>query len=498
MAVASTSNLAAVSTSTSSLASSPTLSKLVPHLLSARRSLSCVEYVSRANTLIRSTTQTIEYQISLAARGLYIRNGSRAQIGTLDKVTGYVDAINMEIKEEWENITRSVDGARERLERTVQILQQTRVEQKLKGSMTNNEEQDGEEEESHKNFLVDFVDETGFKVLLTNIDECQRLVSEVRERFDGNVRVLYQETEMFKSMLQSTVGRSDDRNAKVLDPPMKVLNSLQDMEQNAGEMAKNLESLVQHFDLCVTAIKHTEGGGAAASKLAKELPGGLDLDLGKDEPLEDLTEEEMQEIRIVIDKDAAEVDDVVAEIKTGLEEIEVMVEDITSYSNHLKQEFQFTTSIFHLLQKIGGTLPAHITQSQLFVYQWEEEKGKIAEYLVDLESIRDFYANFVEAYDNLLIEVGRRKDVEKRINKIRKGATVEINKLIDEEVEERRIFKMRQGDFLPVDIWPGLTLPPSRYEFVKIDDSGDSIPDISASVINRAIKRVSLNKGKHS
>ena len=496
MATNSTPSLAGGSISTSSLAASPTLSKLVPHLLSARRSLSCVEHVSRANTVIRSTRQAIESQIALASQTLYIRNGCRSQIGTLEKVTGYIDAVNIEVKEEWENIMASVDQARKRLERTVQVLRQTRVEEKLKGPITAVEEQDQEEEGHHKQFLVDFVDETGFKTLLANIDGCHQTGLESRDQFDGNVKMLYEETERFKSMLQSSMEKSGDQSTKMIDAPFKVLELLQDMEQNAGEMAKNLESLVQHFDLCVTAIKHTEGGGAAALKIAKELPGGLDLDLSKDEPLEDFTEDEMQEIIIVVEKDAAEVDDVVAEIKTGLEEVEAIVEKITLYSDRLKEEFHLTASAFHHLETIGSTLPAQITQSHLFAYQWEEERGKLEEYLAELDGMKGFYASFIEAYDNLLIEVGRRKDVEKRINRIRKGAIAEIDDLIDEEIEERRGFRTRQGEFLPIDIWPGLISPPSRYEFVKIDETADSIPDISASVINRAIKRVSQDTDK--
>ena len=219
------------------------------------------------------------------------------------------------------------------------------------------------------------------------------------------------------------------------------------------------------------------------------------MDIPKDEtPLEPIGEREMIEMLSVLEKDAGEVDEVVAEIRESIASMEANWDRVATYGSYLAEDFSRTTSAFHLLEEVGKRLPSYITQTQIFTYHWDEERDKIAEYMSDLEEVRGFYSNFVLAYDNLLIEVGRRKDVEKRISKIRQEALLKIDRLVQEEVEQRQAFRQEQGDFLPVDIWPGLTMSPARYELNKIEHGTDSIPDISASVINRAIKRVSKQK----
>jgi len=107
-----------------------------------------------------------------------------------------------------------------------------------------------------------------------------------------------------------------------------------------------------------------------------------------------------------------------------------------------------------------------------------------------LEDLCQFYAGFLGAYDNLIIEVGRRKDIARKMARIRTDAMAHIEKLYAEDVEEREIFRQSQGEFLPMDIWPGLLSAPNKWDFSIVEGGAPSIPDISASVIKRAIHRV--------
>jgi len=59
-----------------------------------------------------------------------------------------------------------------------------------------------------------------------------------------------------------------------------------------------------------------------------------------------------------------------------------------------------------------------------------------------------------------------------------------------EELERREDFKIEQGEFLPGDIWPGLTNSPIRYEVSAIGDEATSLPDIKKDVIDKAVKRI--------
>ncbi|KAI4147970.1 MAG: hypothetical protein LQ340_005295 [Diploschistes diacapsis] len=458
--------------------SSPTLDTLVPHLLAAKRSLSCVEHVSHANDLVAGTRQAIETHTILAARTLFIQNGSKAQITTLDHVREHIISIEREAGDEFHAIIENLDAAESRLRDTLDLLRSTRVDPNLRL---------GDEE---LKYLADFVDETGVQTLMDNIKESIDTTARARKAFEQANITFEEEVRHVEGLLTSRLEGSEcpTSGGKLR---LSVLNLLQSMELQAGEMAKNLESLVKHFDLCVTAIKHTEGGGAAASRIVQDLPGGMDLNLEADDaPVEQISEEEMKDMLEVLENDAAEVEEVVTEIKDAVSEIQANAERVNVLGRQLTEELSRIIAAFHLLEELGNKLPSYITQSQIFAYQWDEEKVKIEEYVNDLESLRAFYSKFIHAYDNLLIEVGRRKDVERRIAKIRQEAFARIERLIQEETQERQAFKEEQGDFLPIDIWPGLVTAPARYELNQVEGATDSIPDISASVINKAIRRV--------
>ena len=64
-----------------------------------------------------------------------------------------------------------------------------------------------------------------------------------------------------------------------------------------------------------------------------------------------------------------------------------------------------------------------------FLVQWEREKGVIDEKLDELEALREFYEGFLAAYDGLIVEIGRRRNVHIRTQKILQEALIKIDKL---------------------------------------------------------------------
>ena len=153
---------------------------------------------------------------------------------------------------------------------------------------------------------------------------------------------------------------------------------LHGMDDHAREMATNLESLVSHFDLCVTAIKHVEGGNDAALRIAGgDLPDGVDV-TQETKPLSDDDKAHMMD---VLEEDAGQVEDVVMEIKHHINAMEASNDRVEAYVQDLRGEHGDILRAVRLLEEIGGRLPGHITQSQIFLIGWDEEKGNFYEWL---------------------------------------------------------------------------------------------------------------------
>ena len=396
-----------------------------------------------------------------------------SQLNVLHEVQENTSKTARQGKAEFEAITRDLDEADQRLRGTLEKLKETIVEAGLRPK------------EEERRSLLDFVDEGGV----------QGLVGEIRGSIDGatiSVQDFERANSEFKSELDNVIqllGESD-QSTEALEGRSPLPDILHEMENHAKRMARELESLVTHYDLCVAAIKHTEGGGDAATKIAKDMPDDVDIEQDVAGPPEPIDEEQREEMIRVIEDDAGDVEGAVLDIRNHLQEMENLHERVDSYSSRLADDHASAVAAFKLLDEIGRKLPNYITQNQVFLLRRDSERIKIDERLEELESLTQFYDDFLRAYDVLLIEVGRRKTVEEKMEKAMQDARAHLEKLYQDEAEEREAFRKEQGDFLPVDIWPGLLAGPLRFELKPLDDEALRVPDISKSVIHQAIKRV--------
>ena len=272
---------------------------------------------------------------------------------------------------------------------------------------------------------------------------------------------------------------STSKSSQNLESPIpRVLRSL---EENVAEMAALLDSLVRHFDLCVQAIKHTEGGFAAVKQAASnnQLPEGITVSGVIQEPgadsgiLEPISDEDRRQMLTVLASDAAEVEDVVLELHQRLQSMEEQYGQIQEHVSTLTVAYSSTIAAFTLLEQIGSHLPTYISSSQDFLLRWADSKAQIAEQLEDLEGMRVFYEGYVSSYHGLIEEVSRRKAVEEKMKAILKKAVEQVRKLHDADSREREAFRREVGEFLPSDLWPGLVADAPRFEITIMDEENE-------------------------
>lgn len=61
-----------------------------------------------------------------------------------------------------------------------------------------------------------------------------------------------------------------------------------------------------------------------------------------------------------------------------------------------------------------------------------------------------------------------------------------------EDFRDRETFKGKYGDWLPVDLWPGLMDPPVRFGIEKDLQGGRELPALGKEVIEKAMRRIPL------
>jgi autophagy-related protein 17 len=283
----------------------------------------------------------------------------------------------------------------------------------------------------------------------------------------------------------------------------RIPESLHALEIHAQEMASLLDSLVSHFDLCVNAIRHTEGGFAAVRKAASSLPPGVEpvsvsgVMSAESEDLneEPLSEEDRKEMMKVLHNDAAQVEDVFAELREHLSEMETKHEAILEHVSMLTAEYNSTKAAFTILEDISAHLPGYTMSSSHFRLRWEETKQQIREQLEDLEGMRVFYENYYASYDAMILEVHRRRKSEDKVKAIMRKAMEQIEEEAALDMRERGAFRSDVGDYIPQDLWTGVGAKVPTWKFVQIEGDGFETPKLDRAVVDAAKSREKQRQG---
>ena len=466
---------------------------LVSYLVASKRSLGSINLVHRATTILSDARASVESTTALLAKATYLRRSLASQLKLLRSVQFELEAAAQAIQQEFQAVIKELDDTGARLVQCINLLKQTKIEKAFKATA---ELRDA----TGKDSLHDFVDDKGvenindaMKVAIDNVQRAQREMNQSIQTLEEDLQSI---NEALNNRIEASATDSD-----LQQPAIPVTLSI--LETHAREMAQGLESLVKHFDLCVTAIKHTEGGGEALVQTIKVQDQDLDLPeavgLGMDElqaPAQPMNEEERLEMLQVLENDAAEVDEVVMELQDRNAEMEAHLERVALWREKQEMASADVVTAFKLLEKIGARLSSYVAETARHASRWNEEKAKIEDGISSMEELAEYYANFLHAYDGLIVEVARRRTVKKQMERVVADAQNQLEQLYEQDRSLRLEFKDDQGDYLPSDIWEGVNALPPRWAISRVDEDGNaaSIPDLPRKTVEEALRRLKSGK----
>ncbi|KAJ5056562.1 autophagy-related protein 17 [Bipolaris maydis] len=476
---------------TSSAASRASLDHDNNHSLTLEHLVTHFTVLWRATDIVSTARELLEENAVLAAKNTSIRNIVEQQVDALEAVRRGVDVVEAEVQTEFKQILHHVDTSFAGLNSTLAVLRETPIEAVLQPHGT------------PQKHLYDFIDsatvsnlESTLRACIDRYNEAHATLDESCDAFDTSLDNLYSSIDNVP-MTPATVST-----------PSPIPSLYHNLEGHAKEAAQAFQSLVQHYDLCITALRHTEGGSAAATQATGDAP-VHSADDGAAPP-EPMSEEERRDMLNVLQKDARQVDDVVAEIQERGSEMTFLLSQIENHVNHLRSEASALSSILQMISHITNEVKRHIATSRAFHVSWlQDTRPNLLNGIDEWENQREFYERFDLAYAELLVEISSRRRRHEKAKRKAEEAQKELDKLRLEDERAREQFTLAQGDFLPLDIWPGLRDPPRQYEVrvvpVAVETQDDnvqgadewgegggiqSIPQLGRNVVERALMRV--------
>ena len=321
--------------------------------------------------------------------------------------------------------------------------------------------------------LLDFIDQSAIDTLRDSIKQSLDLCHQSRSVFSGS----FDAFDASRQALQVAIKNAPSKHRKLESPIPPLLHEL---ETHGAEMAVLLDSLTSHFDLCANAIKHTEGGYEALRDAVRRnrLPEGVAASGIIPSPnsstqLEPISENDRREMLAVIDGDAGEVPEVVRDLETRLGEMEALLPMIMAHVQEQRDGYMGTTHAFHVLEKLAKELDTYITSASVYQDSWHLQKEDMLSKCHELDSLTRFYASYLQSYDNLILEVARRRRVEEKMKNVLRKAMEKVEMIREEDCKEREGFRRGVGDYLPCDLWEGLRRDAPVWECVVYGEDGE-------------------------
>lgn len=351
--------------------------------------------------------------------------------------------------------------------------------------------------------LLDFIDQSAIESLRGSIKESLDACHTSRSSFSHSL----DEFDTSRQTLQVAIKKAPSKHRKFESPIPPLLHEL---ETHGAEMAVLLDSLTSHFDLCANAVKHTEGGYEELREAVRKnrLPEGVAASGIIPSPnastqLEPISENDRREMMAVIDGDACEVPEVVKDLETRLGEMEALLPMILAHVQEQRDGYMGTTNAFHVLEKLATELDSYISSASVYQAAWALHREDMISKAAELDSLDQFYASYLQSYDNLILEVARRRKVEEKMKDVLRKAMEKVERMREEDTKERESFRRGVGDFLPSDLWEGLRRDAPVWECVVYGEGGEdgeegeegqgeeglSTPELRRDVIEEAERR---------
>ena len=377
---------------------------------------------------------------------------------------------------------KKLDAANFRLKETMDDLRSTMVHSSLRPS------EEGDTNKSRS--LLSFIDEAGVEGVRRNVYAAIDEAKSIRPQ-------LIESTTPFLDILVDIEGQDQIilRELGALQAiPDEFPSILDALEQGAAVIADDLESLVKHYDLCMTAFRYTENFTEAAKTISldppPDLPDGMALENNMAKSLESMSEADRREMLQIVAKDASEVDDCVSGIQDHVIEMEEQMDRIEGYFTSTKELRKVANQAMDQVDRAKGLASVAEAAALQFDHDWRDLDGLFAGHLDELDSLSEVYIGFLTAYDGLIVEVARRGHAKQQRQKVVANATRALEQLYIQELGERDAFRERHGDSLPTDLWAGLMDRPLKFVVSQAKDDGLPIPELPRDIVDAAAKRL--------
>lgn len=274
--------------------------------------------------------------------------------------------------------------------------------------------------------LSDFISRDNLSMLEEKLKE----VPEVEHQI-GNIKLHYQSLEgkIKNNIIGVKISKLESKFKECFgldnEKFLPIDSYFQEIEELEGDLVDFLKSFTDHFDKC---------------------------SILKQNSLPTLEQYELLEI---VKKDDLELKMIMLSLQETIDDskdLSITINDRLNEKTEAKESLKLDIrKVLNELQKIEEYLTVFHNISNLL----QAFKDSCIQDMQKVRDLCEFYDNFLLSYQSLLYEIERRRNVTVQMEKIIKKCENQLHELHLEDIRQRQLYLVKNGDYLPETIWPG-------------------------------------------
>ncbi|OSD06340.1 hypothetical protein PYCCODRAFT_1431344 [Trametes coccinea BRFM310] len=299
--------------------------------------------------------------------------------------------------------------------------------------------------------LRDFVDERALEELLDTIETDRQKLDDILAR-----------TSDYPESLAKAIGDIKETLPEAIElPRFNTIFAAQG--HTSSRMAEQLESLAHHYDNMTNAMHDFEAG-------------------------EEFSEEDL----LGMNSDADALPNIILELEGGIHTIEAHRDELLAAKAAAQTHLETHRRILQDLDTLGEVMTDILDHQHHVEIESLKHLSDLHMQLSPLEELHHKYTSYQYAYNNLVLELARRRQYREAAQRVISNMIAELDTMVEEERGLRAAFQAQHGQYIPEDICLYIENPPNRWTVSTWNDEPlETLPEIENDLIEEAKQRVS-------
>ncbi|CAL1716570.1 unnamed protein product [Somion occarium] len=303
--------------------------------------------------------------------------------------------------------------------------------------------------------LRDFVDEHAVNDLLESLEGDRNILDDILSRTSDYPESLANTI----SAIQATLP------VDLALPSLDIIFSTQ--ETALAEMAKHLTSLAEHYDQMASALRDNEAG-------------------------EVFSREDIQEMN----RDTEELPAIIADLEHSVSSVASSHEQLVAAKQQAESNLTTLKGALSDLDELSDIMAEMLDRQEAVQIEVSEHLTEMHNSLVSVEELCHRFTSYQYSYNQLLMELSRRRRYMEAAEKIIAGMMSQLTALTEEERLRREEFNTAHGEHLPSDVCLFVQNHPTRWEIVTGNNEAlEVLPEIDADLLAEANSRLATAAG---